>query len=296
MLQYETYRLSRIIQVQGIISADLVSGLLPPGANHIHKDAWELCCCLEQEIHVLKNGILIPVQSGQLVLVPPGVVHDVIVEKPDARAFVIAFSCSSSENLRALQDTVFQGEAALQNAIQQMIAELESSFIHDADKLKLYRFYASGDAPLGAEQMICNHLEQILITLLRKATMHRGQIVPSGKFREAIQSYLAEQVNAYIQEHIQEKLTVEQIASYFHYSRARLSTIYKTVTGRGINETIAAERLARAKKLLQQQELTITQISDLLGYSSPQYFSQKFSLETGCPPSKYAAEFGNDSH
>ena len=295
MIQYETYRLSRIIHVQGIISADLVKGLLPPCANHVHRDAWELCCCLDQNLYIEKDGNPIPLQVGQLLLVPPGIPHDVVMDAPEARAFVIAFSCSSSENLRPLQDTVFQAEEFQNFLIQQMIAELESTFIHDADTLHLYRFRSSGDSPLGAEQMICSYLEQILISLLRKATMHRGQIVPSGKFREAIHSYLAEQITVYIREHIQEKLTVVQIAEYFHYSRARLSTIYKSATGCGINETIARERIECAKKMLRQQDKTVAQISDALGYSSPQYFSQKFSQETGCAPSRYAAQFERES-
>lgn len=292
MIQYETYRLSRIIHVQGIISADLVKGLLPPCASHIHRDAWELCCCLEKNIHIEKNGNPVPLQTGELLLVQPGTPHDVVLPEPDSKAFIIAFSCSSSENLRPLQDAVFQTEESLRFLLRQMIDELESTFIHDADTLHLYRFHSSDDSPMGAEQMICTYLEQILISLLRKATMHRGQIVPTGKFREAIHSYLAEQIISYIREHIQEKLTVAQIAAYFHYSRTRLSTIYKSATGRGINETIAGEKIERAKQMLLQQDRTVAQISDLLGYSSPQYFSQKFSQETGCPPSRYAAEYG----
>lgn len=291
MIQYETYRLSRIIHVQGIISADLVKGLLPPGENHIHRDAWELCCCLEENIDIVKGDHYIPLQAGQLLLVQPGISHDVVLNEPDSKAFVIAFSCSSSENLRPLQDTVFCAEEFQQFWLSQMIAELDSTFVHDADTLHLYRFCSSEESALGAEQMICSYLEQILISLLRKATMHRGKIVRSGQFREAIQSYLAEQITAFIREHIHENLTVGQIAEYFHYSRARLSTIYKSATGYGLNETITRERINRAKELLLAQNKTVTQIAEELGYSSPQYFSQKFSQEVGCAPSRYAAEF-----
>lgn len=292
MIQYETYRLSRIIHLQGIISADLVQGLHPPCNSHSHRDAWELCCCLEQDLCVVKGDYQIPLEAGQLLLIQPGLSHDVILSRPDSAAFVIAFSCSSSENLRPLQDTVFHADESLQYLLRQIIAELDSTFIHDSDTLHLYRFHSSEESPLGAEQMICSYLEQILISLLRKATMRKGRIVPSGKFREAIQSYLAEQITAFIREHIHENLTVERIAEYFHYSRARLSTIYKSATGCGINETITRERIHRAKALLLAQEKTVTQISDELGYSSAQYFSQKFSQETGCPPSQYAARFG----
>jgi len=295
MIQYETYRLSRIIHVQGIISADLVYGPRPLYPSHVHQDAWELCCCLEQKLHIVKAGNSIPLQSVQLLLVPPGVPHNVVMKEQGSKAFVIAFSCSSSENLLPLQDVVFGVEEFQQLLIQQIIIELERTFIHDADKLYLTRFHTRGDSPLGAEQMICSYLELILISLLRKTTMHSGQIIPSKKFREAIHAYLAEQITAYIREHIQEKLTVEQIAEHFHYSSARLSSIYKSVTGCGVYETVTRERIECAKQMLLQQEMTVAQISDALGYCSPQYFSQKFSQETGCPPSRYAAQFGGNS-
>lgn len=288
MIQYETYRLSRILTVQGIISADLVKGIHPPVNSHMHQDAWELCCCLEQNVWVAVEDHRVSLQNGQLLLTPPGVHHDVVLDHKDSLAFVIAFSCSNSENLRPLQDTVFHAEEALLFLFQQIISELDSTFIHDANTLHLYRFHSSEDSPLGAEQLICSYLEQILISLLRKATMHKGEIVRSGKFREAIHTYLAEQITAFIREHIGETLTVALIAEHFHYSRARLSTIYKSVTGYGINETITRERMQQARQLLLQQEKTVTQISDELGFSSPQYFSQKFFLETGCPPSRYA--------
>ena len=153
--------------------------------------------------------------------------------------------------------------------------------------MRLYQFVPSSDSPLGAEQMICCYLEQIIIMLLRSSTMSQGQIVRSGQLQEAIQTYLVEQVSAYILEHIGERLTVEQIASHFHYSRARLSTIYKSITGTGINEAITNQRIHLAKSMLMEQQKSITQISEELGFASPQYFSHKFTQAVGCPPSRY---------
>ena len=40
--------------------------------------------------------------------------------------------------------------------------------------------------------------------------------------------------------------------------------------------------------MLLAHEKSITQIAEELGYSSAQYFSQSFSRETGCAPSRYA--------
>ena len=53
---------------------------------------------------------------------------------------------------------------------------------------------------------------------------------------------------------------------------------------------ITYQRIKRAKILLLDQKLSVTQISEILGFSSPQYFSHKFTEQVGCPPSKYASQ------
>jgi len=192
-----------------------------------------------------------------------------------------------------LQDAVISADEAQLELFRRMIAELGATFANTTDNwhlIHLFKFIPNEDSPLGAEQMICCYLEQVIITLLRNVTMSQGQVVRSGQFKEAIQAYLAEQVTTYIEDHLGDHLTVEAIASHFHYSRARLSTIYKLSTGLGINEMINYKRIKHAKALLLAQKMSITQISEELGYSSPQYFSHKFTEEVGIPPSKFAAQ------
>ena len=56
----------------------------------------------------------------------------------------------------------------------------------------------------------------------------------------------------------------------------------------GIYEVIDHERMRKAKFLLQEGVLSVGEIARQLGYATPQYFSAKFTRETGCPPSRYA--------
>jgi len=293
MINYEKYRLSRIVTVLEIESADYVKGAHPSTNDHFHEEAWELAVCMEGEITVLRDYQRHQLMAGQILFIQPGLHHDLSMHERDSSAFVVSFTCSNSEHLRPLLDTVITAEEAQLDLFHKMIVELNASFENDIDdwhRLHLFNFVPSEDSPLGSEQMICCYLEQVIIGLLRSVTMNQGQIVRSGQFKEAIQAYLAEQVTTYIEDHLGERLTVEAIASHFHYSRARLSTIYKYYTGLGINEMITYTRIKHAKALLAEQKLSITQISEELGFSSPQYFSHKFTEAVGCPPSKYVSK------
>lgn len=293
MINYEKYRLSRIVTVQEIESADYVKGTHPSTHDHFHEEAWELAVCMEGDIIVLRDYRQYRLTAGQILFIQPGLHHDLSMNNRDSSAFVVSFTCSNSEHLRPLLDAVITAEEAQLDLFRKMIVELNATFESNTDNwhlLHLFNFVPSEDSPLGAEQMICCYLEQVIISLLRSVTMSQGQIVRSGQFREAIQAYLAEQVTTYIEDHLGERLTVEAIAAHFHYSRARLSTIYKFYTGLGINEMITYTRIKHAKALLLEQKLSITQISEELGFSSPQYFSHKFTEEVGIPPSRYVSQ------
>ena len=290
MIHYEKYRLSRIVTVQEIVSADYVKGLHPSTQYHAHKDAWELCVCLEGETVVIRDLTQYMLSPGQILLIQPSVGHDISIFQKGSSAFVVSFTCNNSDHLRPLRDAVIQADEPQLELFQNMIVELNATFEHSTGErgpLHLFQFIPSEESPLGAEQMICCYMEQLLISLLRSVTMNKGQVVRTGQFREAIQSYLVDQVTTYITEHMGERLTVEQIAAHFHYSRARLSTIYKQYTGLGINEMITYRRIKQAKVMLVEQRKPVAQIAEELGFSSPQYFSHKFAEIVGVPPSKF---------
>ncbi len=288
--QYETYPLSKLVSVQAIVSADYLSGLSPASNRHAHNEAWELCVCLSGDAGVLKNERQIDLQSGQILLIQPGSCHDIYTTRRDSAAFVVSFVCSngSSKYLHLMQDAILPANETILRLLDNIKAELLMTFERTYEPMHLYQFTPSSHSLLGAEQMICCYLELTLLNLLRIVTMDQGRIVPTGELQNALQLYLVEQVTTYIREHLSCKLTVDEIAAHFHYSRSRLSAIYKTVTGLAIRERIIYERLEEAKRMLAEEDKPIFQIAEELGFGSPNYFSYKFADVVGCSPSRYA--------
>jgi len=287
VIEYEKYPLLRIADVQEIVSADYMIGLHPAYYHHAHQDAWELCCCVEGEAVVFKDGRQIPISKGEVVLIQPGVRHNTLVERKDTVTFIISFTCVC-RHLRSLQDSIIVADEELLSLFRKMRRELERSFRQETPTLHLYHFTPSGDAALGAEQMICCYLEQAIILMLRSVTMKSGSIVRTAHLQEALQHYLSEQVHSYIREHLHQPLRAEDLAAHFHYSRGRLSAIMKAVTGMSLGSLITYERIQAAKRLLVEGDLTVQQVAESLCYPSAQYFSYRFSREVGCPPSQYA--------
>lgn len=292
MFGYEKYKLSRIVTVQEIVSADLLRVPRNQLLRHTHAEAWELCCCVKGQMEVERDGTFTLLQEGEVLLISPGVEHAPNTRHKDDIALVMSFTCTNTEHLRPLQEVISNMADESIPIANKIVAELEASFLHNrgGNKLHLLHFVPNVDPPLGAEQLICCYLEQLLIMLLRQVTMEKGSVIRTNYFKKAMQGYLIEQVDDYIANNVRRRLTVEEIAEYFHYSRTRLSTVYKQIKGIGINEAITKEQLRQAKILLANTDKPITQISEELGFSSPQYFSRKFTQKVGIAPSRYAQD------
>ena len=293
MIGFEKYRLSRIVSVQEIVSADLIPYPRKSSYRHSHTEAWELCLCLHGQMEVERDNKCVVLEEGEVLLISPGIEHAPITRYKDDAALVISFTCSG-ENLRPLQEVISGTSEECLMIAKKIVRELQASFMpnKNSNKMHLMHFVPNIDPPIGAEQLVCCYLEQLLILLLRQVTMEQGNVVRTNHFKKAMQSYLIDQVDEYIKQNIGRRLTVEEIAGHFHYSRTRLSTVYKQVKGVGINESITIEQLHQAKHLLANTDKSITQISEELGFSSPQYFSRKFTRRVGVAPSHYAQDRG----
>lgn len=100
-------------------------------------------------------------------------------------------------------------------------------------------------------------------------------------------SKLAIEVSNYIQRHLSDSITTEDIAKHLFISRSRLSTKFKSDTGINLNEFIMREKIEEAKRLLRYSDKTALAISSFLGFSSQSHFSNVFKKFTDKTPNEY---------
>ena len=98
---------------------------------------------------------------------------------------------------------------------------------------------------------------------------------------------LALEVSNYIQHHMSETITVEQIAAALFLSRPYLSRRFKTETGENLKDYIYLEKMAEARRLLRYSDKSIAAISDYLGFSSQSHFTKEFKKYVGKNPGEY---------
>lgn len=112
----------------------------------------------------------------------------------------------------------------------------------------------------------------------------------SGYFTERKNTHTNHTVNSvkrYINEHISEKLTLNDVAFRFNITPNYLSQLFKKYNDSGFNEYVTMTKIEEAKKRMAEGTMKIYEISDSLGFESSFYFSKVFKKLEGISPKDY---------
>ena len=96
---------------------------------------------------------------------------------------------------------------------------------------------------------------------------------------------------SYIIDHYDDRLSLEMIADHFYVNKCYLSRIFKEVSGFTVNEYINMIRIRRARELLSGSSMSITEVSESVGYENITYFERVFNQYTQTSPSRYRKQY-----
>ena len=97
---------------------------------------------------------------------------------------------------------------------------------------------------------------------------------------------IVRQIKDYIDEHIQDQLSLEEIAEHIYMNPTYLSQLYKKKTGEKLRSYIVSERIRKAKRYLEEGK-SIHETAVLTGFASDSYFIQCFKDNTLTTPREY---------
>lgn len=99
------------------------------------------------------------------------------------------------------------------------------------------------------------------------------------------------EVASYISENCAQAGSLDNVARHFYMSKSYLSRVFKEYTGYTVNEYINVNRIQKARQLLAESDLNITEIAEVLGYESLTYFEKIFRKHTETSPLKYRRKY-----
>lgn len=145
------------------------------------------------------------------------------------------------------------------------------------------RFLQSLD--IGADRRVLTpiYLQEIVYRVLQREQFSRMLYIAA---KQAGANPVAAALT-YIREHYSEPVTVNDMAEKVNLSPSSFSHLFREVTGSSPYQFLKEIRLDRARELLLEGRLSVTDVSRAVGYSSASHFIKEFASRFGTTPRAY---------
>lgn len=128
-----------------------------------------------------------------------------------------------------------------------------------------------------------------LLECFEKTLMELSREVGTGGAGNIIR-----RVYYYMEKNYDKDLKLETIARNFNYNSAYLGKLFRKEMGESFNNSLDIIRITNARRLLQETDLKVYQISERVGYGSIDYFYIKFKKYVGISPKEYRKNLKNE--
>jgi YesN/AraC family two-component response regulator len=105
---------------------------------------------------------------------------------------------------------------------------------------------------------------------------------------EEIQDGMINKIKRHIEAHYSSPwFSLQYLADQFNMTSTNMSHYFKNQTGLNISDYHNSLRISEAKRMLQEQDMTLENISQKIGYSNSSSFIRMFKQQVGCTPGEY---------
>ena len=246
---------------------------------HSHNFYEMLFCHSSDRVEYLVGAERYRLQAGDIVIVAPGISHRPLLPENMAvpyRRDIIWFSEAFMEILPRMlpgsrlslpgTDVIF---LRTKGTKWDFLGEMFRSGVKEAERGKP----ESDGIVLGNSIVI---LSQIARALTQTNTVQMKAEKPE----------LLDRVMAYIEDHLGEKITLEETAGYFYVSVSTITQLFRQKMGTSFYRCVTQRRLIAAKTRIGQGE-SLEDVSRAVGFTDYSSFYRAFKKEYGITPRQY---------
>ena len=247
---------------------------------HTH-NYCELCFFLEGDIEMQIKEETYSILAGDILLIPPFLSHRSVTknqEKP-YRRFVLWLNLDyckhllqSSPDYAYLMQYIDKEKCHLIHTDQVNFHTIHSKLLRLLEEMHAKKF--------GRDTQISICINDLILCLNR---LVYEQNTPKRKNSEYV---LYQQLAEYIEDHIEEDLSLETLAKKFFVSKYHIAHVFKDNLGISIHQFITKKRLSLCKEAISCQ-MSITEAYRTFGFGDYSSFYRAFKKEYGLSPKEY---------
>lgn len=244
--------------------------------------------CTQGEIEMMLEGRHSILREKEALFINRNIIHQLLYASKDARAFAIDFSESIltfHANSRIDIDCVkpYTNSYQIAGFVMNNYSAWQQEAIHHA--MIVYYLYTEHNVTF-TEYEIAIHLSQLWLLLCRHTKQARKISTQAHMDKDHLEA--AQLMLAYIYEHYQEKILLEDIADSGHVSTTECGRIFHAFPQQSPHHYLTSYRLQRACHYLTRfPHRTITEIAQDVGFNQTSIFIRQFSKQYGMTPNCY---------
>ncbi len=273
--------MSGFIKIEKLYTVNFFD-LSPTFHTNLHKhDQWEFFYVDGGEVNCLTEEESKMLKAGDIIFHSPGEIHNTVCNgKKAATMFNVLFYCDSPAIEYFKNKTLKISERAA-NTLKALMDECLATY-----RVSNHPITLRDDAPLGGEQMSLLLFEELLLLLMRELEGDGNRAIGNHKNISA-DPIIIEEICDYMRDNLYGKLTLNDLSEKFHFSKTFLCDIFKKHVGCSPISYYLDLKLTESKRLLREDNITVRQISEILGFESPEYFSRYFKKRVGHSPRNF---------
>jgi AraC-like DNA-binding protein/mannose-6-phosphate isomerase-like protein (cupin superfamily) len=240
------------------------------GNYHVH-EFLEVVFVLEGSGEILIDGEYVNVEKGDIVIYPPNMRHSEHTKQESKDPLELAFFGVTGLKLNNLEP-------------DRLLPDGESPVVHTGEDEGRFRWLfetvfseVENSKPYG-EMMVDLYVKLILTEILRKVEVEERMLIKNAAFSE---------IYNYIANHYTEINTIDDICEKLYVNRYYVSHVFKKYTGVSPMNYVTKCRMTLAKKLLEETNLSASEISRRCGYFDTTNFFRNFKNNEKMTPIEY---------
>lgn len=246
----------------------------------VYIDKGEMICTADKRQFILKGG--------ELTFHKPNEFHNLEGNKNTApNVSIVTFECKSRA-MKYFEGKIFRLSSEERALISMLFREgtLSYQLVDKRDPLR-QEVRKLEDAPYGSSQMTKNLLEIFLISLCRNKDVTPKKSRYQYKVNGVEIPFQVKEILDLLERNVYGKLDVDEIARQMGKSVSSVKNLFSIYSSGGIIRYYNYLKIEEAKKLIREGNYNFSQISALLQFDTPQYFSMTFKRFVHMSPLEY---------